>query len=307
MNIPSIKGLRVFLALVLVSAFTALAAVSPMQSVLAAAGDVQGHTYNVTFTKWVATLPANPPSNAGISMPGVAGGDVGNGRFLGKVLSDDLSVSGFWLGHARYEFYGEGHSLIADVHVTENDTANPATAAITGVVTQGWLGGAQLTGEYTVMPVCPIATPGNVFGTLCFQGTLHILQPNNPWDAQFFQGLDTVNGPGIMKVPGFASVVAFNYWPTGSPTPGVPATNWSMLLTRSTYLSAGDYIFWATADDGALLWVDGDMVINNWSNSPSQTASGTTHTTLVAGQHTITIAYRHVGGPGSLSVSWGVR
>jgi hypothetical protein len=44
---------------------------------------------------------------------------------------------------------------------------------ITGLVTDGWLKGAQVTGEYTVWATCPIATPGNMFGTLCFQGTLH--------------------------------------------------------------------------------------------------------------------------------------
>ncbi len=133
-----------------------------------------GAIRHVTFTKWASSLPANPPSSVGSSFAGVVGGDVGSGRLAGEVLSDGLFVPRFWLGHARYEFYGEKHSFIADVHVTENHTTDPATAVITGVITQGWLKGAQLTGEYTVMPVSPIKTPGNVFGTLCFQGTLHI-------------------------------------------------------------------------------------------------------------------------------------
>ncbi len=90
------------------------------------------------------------------------------------MLSDALSVPGFWLANARYEFHGEKHSFIADVHVIENDTTDPATGVITGVVMQGWLKGAQVTGEYTAVPVSPIPTPGNVFGTLCFQGTLKI-------------------------------------------------------------------------------------------------------------------------------------
>jgi dipeptidyl aminopeptidase/acylaminoacyl peptidase len=133
-----------------------------------------GAIRHVTFTKWASSPPANPPSSVGIYFAGVVGGEVGSGRLAGEVLSDSQMVARFWLGHARYEFYGEKHSFIADVHVTENHTTDPATAVVTGVVTQGWLKGAQVTGEYTVMPVCPIATPGNVFGTLCFQGTLHI-------------------------------------------------------------------------------------------------------------------------------------
>jgi WD40 repeat protein len=133
-----------------------------------------GAIRHVTFTKWATSPPANPPSSVGIYFAGVVGGDVGSGRLAGEVLSDSPMVARFWLGHARYEFYGEKHSFIADIHVTENHTTDPATAVINGVVTQGWLKGAQVTGEYTVMPVCPITTPGNVFGTLCFQGTLHI-------------------------------------------------------------------------------------------------------------------------------------
>jgi hypothetical protein len=168
-----IKIWKAIVALVWVAVLAAPSAIGPTPLALAEA-EGRGHTVDVTFTKWVTSPPVNYPSFAGVSMAGVVGGAVGEGRYAGKVLSDDLSVPGFWLAHARYEFYGEEHSFIADVRVTENDTTSPATAAITGIVTTGWLKGAHLTGEYTVMPLCPIATPGNVAGTLCFQGTLHI-------------------------------------------------------------------------------------------------------------------------------------
>jgi hypothetical protein len=167
----SVKGWRMFLALVLVVA--GLFAVAPAQSALADTGGVKGHTFDFTFTKWATSLPETPPSLAGVLMEGVVGGDVGNGVYAGVVLNDDLTQEpDFWLANAQYEFYGKKHTFIADVNVIQNNTLG--TAAITGVITQGWLKGAQLTGEYTVMPVCPIATPGNVFGTLCFQGTLHV-------------------------------------------------------------------------------------------------------------------------------------
>jgi hypothetical protein len=167
----SIKGWRMFFALVLVVA--SLFALAPTQLALADTGGVQGHTFDFTFTKWATSWPAYYPSLAGVFMEGVVGGDVGNGRYAGLVLSDDLTQApAYWLANARYEFYGEKHSFIADVNVVQNNTTG--TGVITGFVTQGWLKGAQLTGEYTIMPVCPIATPGNVFGTVCFKGTLHV-------------------------------------------------------------------------------------------------------------------------------------
>ncbi len=168
------KGWIMLFVVVLVVA--SLIAVVLPQIARADAGGLKGHTFDFTFTKWVTSQPANPPSMAGVSMAGVVGGDVGNGLYAGEVLSDDLSQEpAFWLANARYEFHGGKHSFIADVHVKQNETEG--TGVITGVITQGWLKGAQLTGEYTVYSECPIATPGNVFGTLCFQGTLHVHRP----------------------------------------------------------------------------------------------------------------------------------
>ena len=164
---------RMVSAIVLVAGFGALT-ISLSPGVALADGGRDHRTANVTFTKWVISLPANPPSLAGVDMLGVVGGDVGRGRYTGKVLGDDLSVPGFWLGHARYEFHGEDHSFVADLHITENDTTVPVTAVIRGIVTKGWLKGAQVTGEYRQWDTCPIPTPHNAFGTVCFQGTLHL-------------------------------------------------------------------------------------------------------------------------------------
>jgi hypothetical protein len=167
---PSSKGWRMLVALVLI--VTSLFVAAPTQLALADSGGVHGHTFDFTFTKWVTSQP-NSPSMAGAIMAGVVGGDVGNGRYAGLVLSENLTKEpDFWLAHARYEFHGKKHSFIADVHVTQNN--NTGIAVITGVITQGWLKGMQINGEYTVLSECNIATPGNVFGTLCFQGTLHV-------------------------------------------------------------------------------------------------------------------------------------
>jgi hypothetical protein len=140
------------------------------------AGDWNHRSADVTFTKWVTTLPANPPSAAGISMAGKVGGDVGPGDFVGKVLRDDsTSKPGFWLAQALYGFNGSQHSFVAYNFIAEDHTTTgPVTATIRGVVIWGWMRGARVTGEYTLWEKCPIDTPGNVFGTVCFQGTLHL-------------------------------------------------------------------------------------------------------------------------------------
>jgi hypothetical protein len=170
-KVRSIKGWRMLFAFTLVAAFAAASALGPMQLAQADAGGVTGHTFDVTFTIWM-TSPPNFPSFLGVSLAGVVGGAVGDGSFAGKVLSEDLSLPGFWQGLDQFEFNGEKHSFVADVHIKHDTTTG--LAVITGVVTHGWLKGAPLTGGYTTYLPCPIPTPGNAVGMLCFQGALHI-------------------------------------------------------------------------------------------------------------------------------------
>jgi hypothetical protein len=129
---------------------------------------------DVTFTKWLTSLP-DAPSAAGASMAGVVGGDVGRGVFVGMVLTEDTTTRpDHWLADAFYGFIGTKHSFVASNHIDENDTASPITARIRGVVTWGWMKGAHVTGKYTLRKTCPIPTPGNVFAPSCFEGHLHL-------------------------------------------------------------------------------------------------------------------------------------
>jgi hypothetical protein len=153
---------------VLLAALTALLAIAPAQLALADAGGVQGHTFDSTFTKWVVS-PGTPPVI--VNMVGVVGGDVGEGTFTGEVLSDVIN------GNIEtivplYHFNGRKHSFTALMNVTLDNSIGQAT--LTGVVTDGWQQGSAVTGEFTTMPVCPIPTPGNIVGTTCWQGTLHV-------------------------------------------------------------------------------------------------------------------------------------
>ena len=139
---------------------------------LAASAGTKGHTFDNTFTKWVTSSP--PADGVLANMVGVVGGDVGSGTYTGEVLSVN-TLGAITTIQALYHFNGSKHAFTADLTVTQDDSAG--TATITGRVTEGWLKGASVTGEYTVLAVCPIETPDNVYGTLCFQGALHVHVP----------------------------------------------------------------------------------------------------------------------------------
>lgn len=112
---------------------------------------------DVTFTKWITTFP---------NMAGVVGGDVGDGPFAGEILKIG-TVGNITTIEALYHVYGSRHSFTAHVFVTQDNVAG--IAAITGRVTEGWLEGAHVNGEYKVLSPCNIGT-----ASTCFQGTLDI-------------------------------------------------------------------------------------------------------------------------------------
>ena len=134
--------------------------------------NARGHTFDNTFTKWITTWP--PTETVPANMVGVVGGDVGHGTYTGEVLSVN-TVGNITSIHALYHFNGKKHIFTADLNITQDESAG--TATITGYVIDGWFKGASVTGEYNVLAVCPMETPGNVLGTVCFQGALHVQVP----------------------------------------------------------------------------------------------------------------------------------
>ncbi len=156
-KVRSSKSWRVLFALVLVAAFAVLSAAGRTSVAQADAGGVPGHTFNVTFTKWITTFP---------NMAGVVGGAVGAGPFAGEILNI-ATVGNITTIEALYHVNGSRHSFTAHVYVTQDDVAG--TAVISGRVTEGWLEDAQVTGAYKVLTPCPIGTAGT-----CFQGTLQV-------------------------------------------------------------------------------------------------------------------------------------
>jgi hypothetical protein len=127
--------------------FVAMAIVLTTASVVAGA-------QQSTFTKWVTTAPA---------MAGVVGGACGTGSYVGEILK--YTEGPTTVIEALYHFNGSKHVFSALVHVEQTGMK----AVIDGVVTEGWMKGNPVRGEYT-----QITTKQSPNGT-AFQGTLDIM------------------------------------------------------------------------------------------------------------------------------------
>jgi len=96
-------------------------------------------------------------------------------------------------------------------------------------------------------------------------------------------------------------VIDFN-WGNSSPDSVLPADNFSVVWEGTFDFEAGNYNFITTADDGVRLYVDDQLLINQWKNQAATTY--TAAKTLSSGKHSIKMEYYEEGGQAVARLSW---
>ncbi|MEP6749975.1 MAG: PA14 domain-containing protein [Bacteroidota bacterium] len=93
-------------------------------------------------------------------------------------------------------------------------------------------------------------------------------------------------------------------WGTGSPYRTINGNTFSARWTGFVQpLFSETYTFYTNSDDGVRLWVNGQLIINNWTDHPLTENSGTI--TLVAGvKYTIKMEYYENSGDATAQLSW---
>ena len=93
-------------------------------------------------------------------------------------------------------------------------------------------------------------------------------------------------------------------WGTNSPDPTLLPLPFSARWTGKVKANAaGQYQFFTLSDDAARLWVNGQLIINNWTGHALTEDSNTI--TLAAGQYyDLTMEYYNVVGTGTAVLSW---
>lgn len=94
---------------------------------------------------------------------------------------------------------------------------------------------------------------------------------------------------------------------TGSPDVALSPDDFSIRYEGNiTPATTGSYTFHLASDDGARLYVNNQLVIDNWGPTPTGVEEPVSPAiTLTAGQKTaIKVEYQEMGGPGSVVLSW---
>jgi PA14 domain len=105
------------------------------------------------------------------------------------------------------------------------------------------------------------------------------------WRGEYFANQDLAGNPILVRVDGD---INFD-WALGSPGSGIPSDHFSVRWTRAVYLPAGEWRFNVTVDDGVRLWVDGQLLIDQWHISAPVTYSG--NISLGSGDHNVRVEY----------------
>ncbi|HEY3783113.1 MAG TPA: glycoside hydrolase family 3 N-terminal domain-containing protein [Fimbriimonadaceae bacterium] len=118
--------------------------------------------------------------------------------------------------------------------------------------------------------------------------------------AEFFNNQNLEGAPALTRTD---STVDFD-WVDEAPSKGFQQTHysirWSGFITAP---EAGDYDISGTSDDGMRIYVDGKMIVDDWSDHPATTVLGRVH--LDAGvKAPIRIDYYQNTGEASARVGW---
>jgi hypothetical protein len=131
----------------------------------------------------------------------------------------------------------------------------------------------------------PTATP--VPTPLVFRG----------WRMEMYSNAYLGGAPvGVTDTP----AIDFN-WADGSPSSLLPADNFSLRFTRREEFSPGYYQFTAQSDDGVRVYVDDQLLIDEW-----RAPTGRTYTVgrVLTGEHTLRVEYYEASGLANLAVRY---
>lgn len=120
------------------------------------------------------------------------------------------------------------------------------------------------------------------------------------WKATYFAN------PTLTPPPaGFSDVPDINFnWGTGSPYPGVPSDDFSIRFERTIDFAPNLYRLSAQADDGVRVWLDGQLIIDEWHGATGETYSAVRQ---LAGPHTIKVEYYEAIGEAGVRFWWGIE
>ncbi|HKS56834.1 MAG TPA: PA14 domain-containing protein [Steroidobacteraceae bacterium] len=200
----------------------------------------------------------------------------GSGKRLGGTLAgiDPPTLRDVW-ATAPYLHDGSAATLADAVRAHTNITLSTADVnAVSAYV-------REIGSEEASAPVPPLATGSGLRG-------------------EYFANRTLSGSPALTRT----ETVNFD-WGTSSPGTGIPKDNFSVRWTGTVKTSAtGAYFFRTITDDGIRVWVNGALVINNWSDHAPTTNTSSSITLAANTRYTIKMEYYERTGGAVAKLQW---
>ncbi len=117
------------------------------------------------------------------------------------------------------------------------------------------------------------------------------------WRGEYFNNSWLGGSPGLVR-----DDAAINFdWGFGSPGAGIANDNFSVRWTRDLSFAPGTYRFTTTSDDGVRLWVNGQLLIDQWRD---QSASTYSKDIFLSGNATVRMEYYESGRLAIARLNW---
>lgn len=126
-----------------------------------------------------------------------------------------------------------------------------------------------------------------------------VFAADEKWTAQYFPN-QTLSGEPLHTV----TEKSINHdWKNGAPFADMEPGQFSARWTRNVqFNSTGTYRFTATMDDGMRVWLDGNKIIDGWSDSQVRSISADVY--VAAGEHRLKVEYYEARGDAVARFDW---
>lgn len=119
------------------------------------------------------------------------------------------------------------------------------------------------------------------------------------WRAEYY---DNASLAGRPKIVAFVDTLSID-WGYKSPAPEIPVDRFSARFTATRHIEEGTYLFLLAVDDGARVWLDGELIIDAWDIGRQEDLKARVHIEET-GDHQIQVAYFENTGQALVHLEW---
>lgn len=118
------------------------------------------------------------------------------------------------------------------------------------------------------------------------------------WSGEYFNNRELKGSATVVRSD---AVINFD-WKRDAPAASLPADNFSVRWTGKVNTESGNYRFHLRMDDGARLYIDNNLVIDEWKDGALR--ERTADVALAKGTHTIRVHYYERSGEARVELRW---